>query len=186
VLPPVSLPAIVVLFACLTAAIMDLWKFRVYNVLTLPLLLSGILFHSLTQGAEGMTVSLLGALFGLGVLVPFCLLGGMGAGDVKLLAGVGAWLGTPTTFVVFLLSGLVGGVYALFLIIARGRVRETRANLQILWLRMAAVGRLLGAEDQVEIDLSCPDRRWHLIPFGVMVAFGVVILLVCVWVGSMR
>jgi prepilin peptidase CpaA len=170
-----------VLVACLLAAITDLWKFRVYNYLTVPLLLSGLLFHGLTQGGEGLTVSLLGALFGLAVLVPFCLLGGIGAGDVKLLAGVGAWLGVPATFLIFLLSGLVGGAYALVLVLARGSARETWFNLKIIGHRVTALGRYLGSDDEVELAVSGAQRRWHVIPFALMVACGVVTLLVSLW-----
>jgi prepilin peptidase CpaA len=165
----------------LAAGITDLWKFRVYNLLTVPLLVSGIIFHSVSTDGQGLTASLLGALFGLAVLMPFCLLGGMGAGDVKLLAGVGAWLGVPVTFVVFMVSGLVGALYALAVIAVRGRARETWFNLAIIWHRVSAIGKYLGSDDQLEIVVDESERRMQLIPFGVMIACGVMILVVLVW-----
>ena len=136
------------------------------------------------KGGRGWELVCWGALFGLGILIPFCLMGGMGAGDVKLLAGVGAWLGLPITFLVFILSGLAAGVYAIVLILLYGKIRQTWVNLQIMWHRMTAVGRYLGSEDLIEIEASRPDRRSHLIPFGAMVAFGIVTLLVWAWMGQ--
>jgi prepilin peptidase CpaA len=117
---------------------------------------------------------MIGALFGFGVLLAFYVLGGMGAGDVKLMAAVGAWLGMPNTFYVFIASSLAAGAYALVLIFTHEKTRETWLNLQILWYRISAFGRYLGAEDSVETTLSQADRGGRVIPFAAMVAFGVV------------
>src|SRR5207248_19483 len=92
----------VVLTASAVAAVTDVWKFKVYNALTLPLVLSGLLYHAVVGGWAGLLGSLLGCLFGFAILFAFFLMGGMGAGDVKLMAAIGAWLGVPATFAVFL------------------------------------------------------------------------------------
>ena len=176
--PAISLPAGIVLAAVLIAAVTDVWNFKVHNVLTLPLLLSGLAYHGLAGGLAG---SVLGVLFGFASLILFYLLGGMGAGDVKLMAAVGAWLGMPATFFVFLASALAAGLYALVLIVAYGRVRETWVNLQIVWHRLAAIGRHLGADDCVEAGAGRGDRRRRLIPFGAMVAVGILTLLAWSW-----
>src|SRR4051812_45954857 len=78
----------VVLCAALIAAVTDVWKFKVHNALTLPLLLSGLVYHAVVGGMDGFSDSLLGALFGFGVLIVFYAMGGMGAGDVKFMAGI--------------------------------------------------------------------------------------------------
>jgi prepilin peptidase CpaA len=174
------LPITVVLVAALVAAATDVWKFRVYNVLTLPLLFSGLIYHAV-WGA-GLVDSLLGVLCGSGLLLVFYLMGGMGAGDVKLMAAVGAWLGMPGTFYVFVASCLVAALYALVLIVANGRVRETWVNLQIIWHRVAAVGRHLGGEEnRIESEVNRSDRRLRIIPFAAMVAVGVLAVLVWSW-----
>src|SRR5262245_48167733 len=103
-------------------AVTDLWQFRVHNLLTLPLLVSGLIYQSVTEGTPGLVNGLLGALFGFSALVLFCVVGGMGAGDVKLLAGVGAWLGMPLTFYVFIGSSLAAGVYAMVLLVTSRRL----------------------------------------------------------------
>jgi prepilin peptidase CpaA len=124
-----SFPVYVVLAASLIAAVTDVWKFKVHNLLTMPLLLSGLLYHGIVGGQAGLGESFLGVLFGFGVLFVFYLMGGMGAGDVKLLAAAGAWLGMPLTFFVFLASASAAGVYAIVLLLLYGRGRETWINL---------------------------------------------------------
>src|SRR5262249_41300396 len=118
--------------------------------------------------------SLGGVLFGFAALVPLYVLGGMGGGDVKLMAAIGAWLGLPLTFFVFIASSLAAGVYALGLVIATGRLGEPVLNLQIMWLRLAWVGRSRGGDDQVEVEGRRSDRRKRIIPFAAMIAVGLV------------
>ena len=167
-------PLIVVGSAVLVAAVIDIWKFKVHNLLTFPLFLTGVLYHGIMDGGAGVAQSLLSAFFGIGVLIVFYTMGGVGAGDVKLLAAIGAWLKLPLTFWVFIASSLAAGVYALMLIVCTGQTRETWVNLRILWFRLLAVGRHLGAEDQMETELRREDRRARVIPFAAMVAVGVV------------
>jgi prepilin peptidase CpaA len=172
----------VVLAASLVAAVTDLWKYKVYNALTLPLLASGLLYHGWVGGLAGLLESMLGVAFGFGVLFSMYLLGGIGAGDVKLLAAIGAWLGMPLTFVVFLVGALLAGLYALVLIVTWGSVRETAANLRVLWYRLVALGKYLGADDRIETELGQRGRRHRVIPFATMLAIGLVGLLVWAWV----
>jgi prepilin peptidase CpaA len=174
-----AVPVIVVLVAAIVAAATDIWKFKVYNVLTLPLLVSGLLYHAFR--AE-LADSLLGVLFGFAALIVLYIIGGMGAGDVKLMAAVGAWLGMPLTFYVFIASSLAAGVYSIGLVVWTGRVGETAVNLQILWLRLASVGRYLGSDDKVESEVRRSDRRKRIIPFAAMVAIGIVATLI--WIGN--
>jgi prepilin peptidase CpaA len=164
---------IVLVFVALTA-VTDVWKFKVYNALTLPLLCSGLIYHGLVGGTPEFTGSFLGALFGFGVLLAFYVMGGMGGGDVKLMAAVGAWLGMPQTFYVFIASSLAAGCYALCLMFAHGKTSETWLNFRVLWHRVMAFGRYLGAEDRVEAAVSQADRASRVIPFAAMVALGVV------------
>jgi prepilin peptidase CpaA len=172
----------VVLAATLIAAVTDVWKFKVHNVLTLPLLLSGLVYHAVF--GNGLLNSLVGVLCGSGILLLFYLMGGMGAGDVKLMAGIGAWLGIPFTFYVFVASSLVAALYAVLLVLTCGRIRETWVNMKIIWYRLAAIGRHLGAEDRIEIEVNRADRRRRIIPFAAMIAVGIIAVLVWSWLGG--
>jgi prepilin peptidase CpaA len=186
-----SLPVVaIVLTASLIAAVTDLRKFRVLNVVTLPVLLTGLVYHTATGAisdagwAAGFLNSLLGALFGFGILFAFYVMGGMGAGDVKLMAGLGAWLGMPLTLYVFIASALATGLYAVVIVLAYSSTRETWINLKIIGHRLAAIGRHLGAEDRVEAEVNRADRRRRVIPFAAMVAVGVIAVLIWTWLGG--
>jgi prepilin peptidase CpaA len=167
-----------VVAASLVAAVTDVWKFKVYNVLTLPLLASGLLYHGFVNGFPGLMGSALGILFGFGVPFFLYVLGGMGAGDVKLLAAIGAWLGMPLTLVVFLAAALVAGAYSLVLVLTRSSMQETWTNLRVAWHRLSALGRYLGSESQVEAELKGP-ARYRVIPFAAMIAIGLLGLVAC-------
>jgi len=175
------LPVAVTLVAVLIATVTDLRAFKIYNVLTLPLLLSGPVYHGVLEGSPGLQNSLQGMIFGFAILFLFYVLGGMGGGDVKLMAGIGAWLGLPLTFCIFLLTAAATGLYAFVLILATGRGQEVWSNLKVQWLRFVAVGRHLGAEDRVESEVSRPDRRGRLVPFAAMVLLGLIGTLVLFW-----
>lgn len=149
-------PALVTLAASSLAAWTDLRGFRIPNRLTLPLFASGLVYHAALGGGPFLG-SLLGALFGGGILLLPFLLGGMGAGDVKLLAGLGAWLGVPGIVYVFIVAGLAGGGYAL-LLIALGRPHEEAAG-------------------DVEQAVRGPGRRRRLVPFAVMILIGTIAVL---------
>jgi prepilin peptidase CpaA len=176
--PDASVPFGVVIVASAISAVTDLWRFKVYNLLTIPLLFSGLLYHGVVGGYPELSKSFAGALFGFGILVAPYVMGGMGAGDVKLMSAVGAWLGLSLTYQVFIASSIAAGLYALALIVMSRKLLETWINLQILWHRVTVFGRYLGAEDRVESEVIRTDRRRRVIPFAAMVAVGVIATLV--------
>jgi prepilin peptidase CpaA len=176
------IPASIVLLASLVAAVMDAWKFKVYNALTIPLLLTGLAYHAIEGGVQGLRGSLMGVAFGFMALIVVYAMGGIGAGDVKLMVAVGAWLCMPLTFYVFALGALASGAYATVLILAAGNLRETWIELQIVLFRVLAFGQYLGADGRLEAELERPDRHHRLVPFGAMLAVGLAaILLWCIY-----
>ncbi len=107
----------------LIAATFDVRSHRIPNWLTLSSALAGLVYHSAVSGWYGLLFSSEGLLLGGAFLIPFYLKGGMGAGDVKLLAAVGALLGPGGVFWAFLGTALAGGVYAVALL-AGSRFRK--------------------------------------------------------------
>jgi prepilin peptidase CpaA len=172
-----SIPLAVVLVGVLIASVTDVWKFKIHNALTLPLLATGLIYHGAVGGWAGLGNSVLGMLFGFGCLVVFFVMGGMGAGDVKLMAAVGAWLGMPLTLSVFIASSLAAGAYAVVLLTLGRNLSETWTNLQLLWIRVSLLGRHLGGENRVEAGVLRADRRRRMIPFAAMIAVGLIALL---------
>src|SRR5438132_5179442 len=123
--------------AMIAAAVIDGWKLKVPNWLTYPLVLSGwglALFHDFglfeATGTGGIGASLAGTALGFVLLFPVYAIGGMGAGDVKMQMGFGAWIGAfyglsapegqPAAlgiiFWAFCLAVLIGGVLAFAMI----------------------------------------------------------------------
>jgi prepilin peptidase CpaA len=161
------------------AGLIDLWKFQVCNFITFPFLMCGVIYHTFTNGATGLRFSLAGVVFGLAILILPYLLGGMGGGDIKLLAGVGAWMGMPVTLHIFIVSGLATGCYALFLLAINGQLHRVLASFRIVVYQLRAFGRHLAAHDNVEAIVGHHDSRRRLIPFGTMVAVGIVMVYLC-------
>jgi prepilin peptidase CpaA len=173
-----TVPFAVVTVAALVSACTDLWKFKVYNLLTIPLLFSGFIYHGIVGGAPEFSMSLVGALFGFCILIAPYVMGGMGAGDVKLMSAIGAWLGLTMTYHVFIASSIAAGLYALVLIIMSSKLCDTWINLQIMWHRVTVFGRYLGADDRVEAHVVRDGRRKRIIPFAAMLAIGIIATLV--------
>lgn len=94
------------------AIVDDLWRRQVSNWIPVVALVGGVAAMTAEQGWRGAGSSLLGAAAGFGVFLVFYLLGGMGGGDVKLMAGFGALLGPAKLFEAALWTALFGGLIA--------------------------------------------------------------------------
>ena len=90
------------------AAIEDLARRRVSNWIPVAALAGGLGWHVATSGWRGILTAIAGAAAGFGVFLVFYLLGGMGGGDVKLMAGLGSLLGTGRLLEAALWTGAVG------------------------------------------------------------------------------
>src|SRR6478609_3146132 len=104
------------------AAVIDGLKLKVPNWITFPMIISGWIYSAAFSpyaGWEGLTYSLLGTAVGLALLLPAYAIGGMGAGDVKLLAGVGAWVHSMDTFYAFCATAVIGAVLAVGMVLVR-------------------------------------------------------------------
>jgi len=150
------------------AAIIDGKILKVPNWLTFPFILSGWLHGTLHGGAAGLGYSLLGTFVGMMLLLVLRAVGGMGAGDVKLLAGVGAWLGASTTWWAFLATAMVGGVMAAVMIATSGQWHKHWAQAhQILneWITIRDPEKL------AEIA-KARKPTMRLLPYGIPMAIG--------------
>ena len=130
-------PHLAALTIAIIAAIGDLRSRRIPNWLTISALVLGFAWH-LANGTWPQAA--LGALLGAVIYLPMWLAGGRGGGDVKLMAALGAWLGPASWIQLFVLTALIGGIWALILVIAK---RRLLATLQNIWsiLRSLVTGR---------------------------------------------
>ncbi len=125
------------LLSATAACVSDVRTSRIPNVLTGASLAIGIAAHVALAGGHGALAALGGAAVGLAVFFPIFALGGMGAGDVKLMAALGAWLGWGPTVWTALYTTIAGGVLALAWGFAQGYLRQAFQNLRSLgmfWL----------------------------------------------------
>lgn len=113
---------IILLIICI---ITDIRERKIYNAVLIPFLLAGLILHTVTLGFSGLENTLIGCLVGLGILLIPYLLGGMGAGDVKLLAVIGALKGITFVLMAALDMALAGGIMALLILIFRKDMKKS-------------------------------------------------------------
>jgi prepilin peptidase CpaA len=156
--------------ALVVAAVIDGYKLKVPNWLTFPLILSGWCYSGVAHGWEGLGWSLAGTGVGLGLLLPAYAIGGMGAGDVKLLAGVGAWVWAGVTFQAFCVSVLVGAVLAI------GMVAWTRSFARHRDLFLMIFTEILTIRNPTELSAMAAQRKpsMLLLPYGIPIAIGTI------------
>jgi prepilin peptidase CpaA len=183
-LQPVNfVPLSVVLVAGGIAAFTDLRDFKVPNLLTIPLFIAGIIFHWLDPHGSGIAFALQGGLLGFSFVIFFYVLGGMGAGDVKLLAAVGTWLGPMAILLLFVFSALSAGVYAAILSWRHGKLLENVVKAQFIVQQGLTILKHMGSDERIEEAVKRDDRRQRLVPFAAMVLAGVILLAVVKCVG---
>ncbi|WZP00651.1 A24 family peptidase [Isosphaeraceae bacterium EP7] len=169
---PEQLPLVVAAAITLVAAATDLRQFKVYNWLTFPALLGGLLASTWFGGLAGLGQSMAGATVGFCALVVFFAAGGVGAGDVKLLTALGAWLGPRLTLEVCLASALAAGLYALVLVVRRGGTMMAFIEICELGRGMLRPGEWARPAASIEAETSRDDRRHRLVPFAAMTCVG--------------
>jgi len=157
------------------AAVIDGWKLKVPNWITLPLVLSGWVYSTAYFGWEGLGWSLLGTMVGLALLLPAYAIGGMGAGDVKLLAGVGAWVWATTTLYAFCVSAIIGGVIAVAMVVVR---RDWQYHSIKFWTIVAEIFEI---RDPSALSAIAAERKstMLLLPYGIPIAIGSIAYFLC-------
>jgi len=164
---PMAAPALPVLLALVLCglAIVDFRTFRLPNLITLPLLFLGWTWHSFAMEGAGLAWSLAGSVVSTLPLLWFYLRGKMGAGDVKLMAVVGAWLGGWTGLHVLVVSGIAGIACAG---VMRLLSHQTTAG--------PVGGHSPDTSVHVETALTDPELRQRWIPFSVPITIGVLVM----------
>ena len=169
-MPRFSPIEILVLVVVLAAAFTDIRSRKIPNWLTLAGICAGLSLNTYLSGWGGLLTSLEGLLLGFGAYLVLYALRAMGAGDVKLMAAVGAIVGPGSWFMVFIASALAGGVLAVILMIWKGRIKQTLLNTLYI------TGELLHFRPPYErrSDLDVKDPRALNMPHAVAIATGTV------------
>lgn len=140
----------------------DLRSRRIPNLLTFGAAALGIVVSGWNGGFQAAAMSGAGWLTGLAIFfLPFAL-GGLGGGDVKLLAALGAWVGPVDVLWVGLYTGVAGGVMALGAAIATGYLRTALGNLQLLLAHWRVAG--LTAMPDLTLERSAAPKLAYALP----------------------
>lgn len=145
------------------AAVIDGWKLKVPNWITFPMILTGWVYSYASGGWPGLGWSLLATFFGLALLYGIYMVGGMGAGDVKLLAGIGAWVHAEHTWNIFAATAIVGGIMALCMVAYTGAWRKHYAQFRML------ISEFVEVRDPEALFQRAAERkpRMFLLPYGI-------------------
>lgn len=157
---PTIVFAVSVVLATVLTAICDVRWNRIPNSFTVPIFLAAVAYHGITSGLAGAGMALLGFAIGMGLLLIPWMFGGGGAGDVKLMAAVGAWFGPKMILLVWMGSM---GVALLMAICVLVYVAVTRGSAQMR-------SRFLSQGESDAEQSGKPPVRKRVIPYAVPVA----------------
>lgn len=152
----------------IVAAYIDGKQLRVPNWITFPMVLSGLAYCTWNAGWEGLQAGLWGMAVGLATLLPLYAVGGMGAGDVKLMAGVGAWLGASVTWNAFVVSVIVGAIMAIGMVAYRRAWKKHFGNFGMILMEFLTV------RSPRELSAIAKERKPQmlLLPYGIPICIG--------------
>jgi len=153
------------------ACVSDLRTRRIPNVLTFSAAGGALVFHCITGGWNAAGWSLAGYIVGLLLFFPLFALRGMGAGDVKLLAAVGAWIGPTQVAVAAMATSIAGAILALVIAVGSGYLMTALRNV---WLLLAH-WRVMGVRPLDAISLQ--GSKGPRLAYAVPIAIGTVVTL---------
>jgi len=159
----------------LVGAIIDIQQHRIPNWLTYPGMVLGFGLRTVLFGWKGLLGGVGGWLLGGAIMFLFYVVRAMGAGDVKLMAAIGALVGPSELTTVLLATGIFGGLLAIAYAIYRGRMVSTLKNVGAV-LRFHAWA---GAQAHPELNLDNPSAL--RMPYGLAIALGTLYAFVAIW-----
>ncbi|WP_460001296.1 A24 family peptidase [Paradesulfitobacterium aromaticivorans] len=145
------------------------WRERkIYNRLLLPAFMLALVFNTWDRGLSGLSATLMGAGVGMALLIIPFVMGGMGAGDVKFLAVIGAFGGVDFVLQAFLYGAIIGGLIAAVLLARR---QALRATLIKFFLTMPFWGKPRYLHESMS---SAAQEKF---PYGIVLALGTLIVM---------
>jgi len=160
----------------IVAAVIDGIQLKVPNWITFPMIISGWVFSAMAYGmaGEGWMVglgwSMAGTAVGLALLLPAYAIGGMGAGDVKLMAGIGAWVHCWITFYSFCLSAIIGAVIAVIMVWRAGKMKKHSGQF------VSILNEIMTVKNPETLATIAAERKstMMLLPYGIPICIGTI------------
>ena len=160
------------IFVTLTAVVgclHDLRNRRIPNYLTFGSAALALVYALATAGWSGLGVGIGGWILGVALFSPFFLLRGMGGGDVKLLAAIGAWVGPASLLSLTFYTAISGGLMAVIVVLWRRKLTATFNNL---WLLLCHF-RVTGFKPMTAVSLD--NHNTVRLPYGLPIAAGTIV-----------
>lgn len=178
-------PYWVVTLFVIVAAYIDGKELRVPNKLTYPMIIAGWIYSAIAYGVAGdgwyvgLGWSLAGTAVGLATLLPAYSIGGMGAGDVKMMAAIGAWVYCSTTFYAFCVSAVVGAVLAIVMILWAKQGKKHMNQFVFI------LNEIMTVKNPETLATIAAERKssMRLLPYGIPIAIGTVLYFA--WMGML-
>ena len=127
----------------IVSAIIDIRVQKIPNLLTFPTMIIGIIYHCVINKWEGLVFSIEGLALGTVLFIIPYMMGGMGAGDAKLVGAVGAIIGPKGVAIASLFIAIAGGVYALIVFLLNMEYSKKFISRNTLMLKTFAFTRQL-------------------------------------------
>lgn len=163
---------LVLILTAIAAAYYDLRVRRIPNWLNLCGVVLGLGLNTYFESLHGTWTATSGLLLALCIYTPLYVLKGMGAGDVKLMAAIGAISGPANWLFIFIATALLGGVISLTLVVLKKRAGQTVSNISVIVTQLAQ-----GQSPARRDGLSIYDERSLKMPHGAVIAAGVCLFL---------
>lgn len=148
----------------------DVRERRLPNALTVGAFAAAMLLRT-PLGLDALWGGLLGALLAFALALPFFLVGGLGGGDVKLLAAVGAFLGPRDLWFALFVMAMVGGVMAILVIVKNRAFGQTAINLRAIFSTLGK-GTFSGWKGEGSSAVTLDTPGVLTVPYGVAIAAG--------------
>jgi prepilin peptidase CpaA len=174
----------------IVAAVIDGMELRVPNRLTYPFIIAGWIYSFFHFGfssgswntwdaSVGLGWSLWGTCVGLMCLLPFWCIGFMGSGDVKMMAGIGAWIFGQHTMWAFGVTVVVGAILAVGMMLWSGQWRK---HYDQFWF---ILNEVITVKDPNKLEVLAAQRKpsMLLLPYGIPIAIGTILYFM--WTGML-
>ena len=150
----------------IVSAVIDIRVKKIPNLITFPTMVLGLVYYGETNGWDGLLFSLGGLALGMGIFFILYMMGGMGAGDVKLMGAVGAIVGSKGVLLTALFSAIVGGVYALIVLLFNIEYLKDLIKRSFITIKS-----LVFTKQFILIPAAKPEEKPKLC-YGVAIAIG--------------
>lgn len=158
-----------IVFVAIIAIYTDIKYRKIFNYLTLPSIIIGFMLAIWSGESSVIFSRLVGFLVGLLILMPLFMLGGMGGGDIKLLAALGALGGYPFIIWSVIYMAFIGGIFAFFSLLWERQVAESIKEMKGFGSSVAIFFH------HPETSINLPDGKIKAsIPYGVAIGFGAI------------